>query len=135
MSIKSLIIVLLVSISIISCNSGEPNNNTEDQKGFVANIDSSMTLAQVAKLNNIGEPYLRTKLGIPKNIGKSYTVAKMAKQFKFTIDDLRKIIEDRKNDQAARRKKKGVGDKQNAVLKNNCYCCRVVIVDGDSLTT
>ena len=111
MSIKSLIIILLVSISIISCNSDVQENNNDEQQGFVANIDSSMTLGQVAKLNNIGEPYLRTKLGIPKNIGKSYTVAKMAKQFKFSIDDLRKIIEDRKNDQAARRKKKADGDK------------------------
>lgn len=111
MSIKSLIIVLIVSISIISCNSDVQENNNNDQQNFVANIDSSMTLTQVAKLNNIGEPYLRSKLGIPKNIGKSYTVAKMAKQFKFSIDDLREIIEDRKNDQAARRKKKIDSDK------------------------
>ena len=106
MSIKSLIIVLLVSITIISCNSGVQKNNTEEQKDFVARIDSSMTLTQVAKLNNIGEPYLRTKLGIRRNVGKSYTIAKMAKLFNFTIDDLRQIIEDRKNEQAARRKQK-----------------------------
>ncbi len=111
MSLKSLLIIVLVSISIISCNTGTKENNTEEEKGFVANIDSSMTLTQVAKLNNIGEPYLRSKLGIPKNIGKSYTVAKMAKQFKFSLNDLRKIIEDRKNDQAARRKKKIDPDK------------------------
>ena len=106
MSIKSSIIVLLVSMSVISCNSGVPKDNTEDQKSFVAEIDTSLTLMQVAKLNNIGEPYLRSKLDIPKNIGKSYTVGQMTKRFNFTADDLRQVIEDRKNDQAARKRQK-----------------------------
>jgi len=99
--IKRFLIIIFVSISIISCNSATDRVDKDTNTGFVAQIDSTMTLAQVAKTNNIGEPYLRTKLGIRSNVGNSYTVAKMAKQFKFSLDDLRKIIEDRKNKQAA----------------------------------
>ncbi len=105
MTVNRLCIILLVGITIVSCNSNTPENNS-DEVSFVAKIDSSMTLAQVAKANNIGEPYLRTKLGIRPNIGKSYTVAQMAQRFKFTIDDLRKIIVDRKNKQAVSRKRR-----------------------------
>ncbi len=63
----------------------------------MAIIDSTMTLSEVARANQIGEPYLRTMLGIPKKIGSRYDVATMAKRFKFTLDDLRKVIEDEKN--------------------------------------
>ncbi|MFK5856631.1 MAG: hypothetical protein QM503_10905 [Bacteroidota bacterium] len=104
--IKRLLIVMLVTISVISCNSGDEKNKKEDNIGFVATIDSTMTLAQVAKANNIGEPYLRTELGIRRNVGNSYTVVEMAKRFKFSLDDLRKVIEDRKNKQAASQKRK-----------------------------
>jgi len=105
MLIKRILLVMLISISIISCNSEVKKTENDKETGFVAQIDSSMTLAQVAKANNIGEPYLRTELGIRRNVGNSYTVAQMAKRFKFSIDDLRKIIEDRKNKQSAARSK------------------------------
>lgn len=98
--------IVLAGIFIISCNSNAIENNTDEEKGFVATIDSSMTLLQVAKANNIGEPYLRTKLGIRPYIGKKYTVTEMAQRFNFTLDDLRKVIEDRKNKQEAARKRK-----------------------------
>jgi len=103
--IKKLLIVMLVTISVISCNSGNEKSKKDESRGFIATIDSSMTLAQVAKANNIGEPYLRTELGIRRNVGNNYTIAEMAKRFKFSFDDLRKIIEDRKNKQAAKIKK------------------------------
>jgi len=110
MSIKSLIIVLLVSISIASCNSNSPENKPEEFVSFVAKVDSSMTLTQVAKANNIGEPYLRTKLGIRKNVGNKYTMVEMTKRFDFSIDDLKKIIEDVKNKQAAKKKPNKTGE-------------------------
>ncbi len=106
MSVKSFIIALLVSVSIISCNSNVQENSNEEQISYVAKIDTTMTLAQIAKLNNIGEPYLRSKLDIPKNIGRKYTIIEMSKRFKFTIDELRQVIEERKNKQALRRSKK-----------------------------
>ena len=98
--------IVLVGVVIVSCNSNTQENNTGNAKSFVATIDSSMTLLQVAKANNIGEPYLRTKLGIRPHIGKKYTVAEMAQRFNFTLDDLRRVIEDRKNKQEAARKRK-----------------------------
>jgi len=108
---------MLISVSIISCNSGDEKNKKDENRGFSATIDSTMTLAQVAKANNIGEPYLRTELGIRHNIGKSYTIAQMAERFKFSIDDLRKIIEDRKNKQAAAIKMKEEKAKAKAAEK------------------
>ncbi len=106
MRIKRLLIIMLVSISVVSCNSTADKSNKSDNIGFVAKIDSTMTLGQVAKANNIGEPYLRTELGIRNKIGKDYTITQMSKRFKFSIDDLRKIIEDRKNKQAKVKRKK-----------------------------
>lgn len=103
MSVKSIIIAMIISVSIISCNT-DVQKEKEPEK-FVAEIDSTMTLSQIAKLNNIGEPYLRTKLNIPKRIGNSYTITEMSTRFHFTFDDLRKVIEDRKNDQIMRRLK------------------------------
>ncbi len=97
---------MLVSISFVSCNSTAEKSNNSENIGFVAKVDSTMTLSQVAKANNIGEPYLRTELGIRNHIGKNYTVMQMSKRFKFSIDDLRKIIEDRKNKQAKAKRKK-----------------------------
>ena len=128
MSIRSLIIGMLVSISILSCNSGSQENKSEkpeanvakeestgyfakeESAGFVAKVDSSMTLTQVAKANNIGEPYLRTALGLRKGIGSKYTISEMAKRFTFTIDDVKKIIEDRKNKQASKKKPQTSGE-------------------------
>ncbi len=106
MLVKRSFMIVLVGIIIISCNSNAPEDSPEEAKSFVAKIDSSMTLLQVAKANNIGEPYLRTKLDIPKYVGKNYTIAEMAQRFNFTIRDLKKIIEDRKNKQEASRKRR-----------------------------
>ena len=90
---------MLISAAVITFACSSSNGNKSDQKElYVAVIDSTMTLFEVAKANNIGEPYLRTKLGIPKRIGTKYDIATMSKRFKFTLDDLRKIIEDAKND-------------------------------------
>ncbi|MBC8321580.1 MAG: hypothetical protein H8E34_12750 [Bacteroidetes bacterium] len=99
MTIKNFIIGLLLVLSIVACNTDVKNNNNDESQGYVAKIDTSLTLAQIAKLNNIGEPYLRTKLGIRQNIGNKYSISYMAKRFNFTIDDLKKIIEDAKNEQ------------------------------------
>lgn len=103
---RKLFVIILLGIAIISCNSNSSEKDGDGDKGFVAKIDSSMTLTQIAKANNIGEPFLRTKLGIPKRIGKSYTITEMAQRFNFTIEDLRQIIEDQKNKRISRRRAK-----------------------------
>ena len=96
MSFRNLIIIFLTIISVMSCNINTDNKEKKEPEGFVAKVEPSMTFTQVAKANSIGEPFLRTKLGIPQNIGKTYTVEQMAKRYDFAIDDLKKIIEDRK---------------------------------------
>jgi hypothetical protein len=97
MMIRNILILIITATIAFACSNSK-ENKSEKKELYVAVIDSTMTLFEVAKANNIGEPYLRTKLGIPKRIGTKYDVATMAKRFKFTLDDLRKIIEDAKND-------------------------------------
>ena len=95
--------LLTVIISVtISCTNYSSDDNNSNNVGYVVIMDSSMTLMEVAKANNIGEPFLRSKLNIPKKIGKKYDVATMAKRFKFDLEDLKKIIEDQKNKQLKR---------------------------------
>jgi hypothetical protein len=105
MSSRNIILLLIIATIYIGCNSGSSGKNTTENVGFVATIDTTMTLMEVAKANNIGEPYLRTKLGIPAKIGKKYTVTEMTRRFNFSIEDLKNTIEDRKNLQNSRKRK------------------------------
>ncbi len=101
--------MLIITVTIyLGCTSGPQKESKDEVETFVATVDTSMTLMEVAKLNNIGEPYLRTELGIPPKIGKKYTVAEMSRRFHFSIDDLKKVIEDRKNYQKTKNNKKSV---------------------------
>jgi len=100
MSLKNILISVSLVAIMVACNSNTPDNNNTKNEPFVSVIDTSMTLLEVAKANNIGEPYLRSKLGIKKGIGTRYTISEMAQRFNFEIDDLRRIIEDRKNKQS-----------------------------------
>lgn len=99
MLVKKVSFILIIVSLLISCNTELKKDENQDKTGYVAVIDSSMTLLDVAKANNIGEPYLRTKLGIMKGVGKNKTLAELSRSFKFEFEDLRKIIEDRKNSQ------------------------------------
>jgi RNA polymerase subunit RPABC4/transcription elongation factor Spt4 len=79
--------LLTVIISVtISCTNYSSDDNNSNNVGYVVIMDSSMTLMEVAKANNIGEPFLRSKLNIPMKIGKKYDVATMAMRFKFDLD-------------------------------------------------
>jgi hypothetical protein len=101
---RKLFVIILLGSIVISCNSNSSKIDSDNETVYVAKIDTSMTLTQIAKANNIGEPYLRSKLGIRENIGNNYNIVTMAQRFNFTLDDLRKIIEDQKNKQASRKR-------------------------------
>ncbi len=75
---------------------------------YHAVVFDTMTLSQVAKANNIGLPFLKTKLGIPNSVKYDYTIKQLKKNFKFTTEYLKEIIEDSKNRSAviAKNKKK-----------------------------
>ena len=107
MALRNLMIIVSLIIATIGCTNSTKNADADNKERYIAVIDSNMTLMEVAKANKIGEPYLRTALGIPKKIGKKYTVATMAKRFKFDLKDLRKVIEDQKN------KELGIIDESN----------------------
>lgn len=102
MSIRKILFVIVILSSFVACNSNSGNGEAESYKPYVAVIDTSMTLSQVAKANKIGEPFLRTKLGVADRIGSKYTIVQMGNRFNFTIEDLRKVIEDQKNDRLKR---------------------------------
>ena len=72
---------------------------------YHAVVYDSMTLSQVAKANNIGLPFLKTKLGIPKSVTYDYSIKQLKKNFRFTTDRLKSIIEDSKNRTAVFSKK------------------------------
>ncbi len=98
MLFRKILVVILISLAAYACSSSGTKSEADNNKGsYVAIVDSSMTLAEVAKANKIGEPYLRTKLGIKKGVGNTYTVVRMGKLFDFTINDLKTVIEEQKN--------------------------------------
>lgn len=102
MIIRKILIVIVILTAFVACNSNSGNGEADSYEPYVAIVDSSMTLSQVAKANSIGEPFLRTKLGVADRIGSKYTIVQMGKRFNFTIEDLKKIIEDQKNDRLKR---------------------------------
>ncbi|NQU32556.1 MAG: hypothetical protein HQ521_04915 [Bacteroidetes bacterium] len=112
MSIRNLIILVSIFVAFVACDSNKSNKVSEEKTGYTAIIDTSMTLMEIAKLNNIGDPFLRTKLGIPDKIGKNYSIATMAKRFNFTIEELVQIIEEQKNKQGSRTKPKTENNKK-----------------------
>ncbi len=107
MSLKNILILFSFVAIVVACSTDPSDKGKGQNEAFVAVIDTSMTLMEIAKTNNIGEPYLRTQLGIKKGIGKKYTISEMAQRFDFEIDDLRRIIEDRKNKQSGFKPKTG----------------------------
>jgi len=86
----------------------QPNQSNQPQKSdqyshltpeehYHAVLNDTMTLKEVAKINNIGVPFLKTKLGIPNSISYDYQLKQLKRNFRFTLNDLRKYIEDAKS--------------------------------------
>jgi hypothetical protein len=129
------IIVLLISVAFLSvaCNnngdkrqnrqqsseksvtkktSGKKNIKTDKfpqltpEEHFHAVVYDTMTLSQVAKENNVGLPFLKTKLGIPNSVKRDYTIKQLKRNFRFTTERLKEIIEDAKNRTAVINKRK-----------------------------
>jgi len=64
---------------------------------FVVTIDTNMTIAEFAKANQIGEPYLRTMLGMPTRAGRQLPLHQLRKNYKFTYKSLEDIVAEAKN--------------------------------------
>ncbi len=76
------------------------------EEHYHAIVADSMTLAEVAKANNIGLPFLKTSLGIPQHLKHNYPISQLKKNFRFTTQQLKTIIEDAKNRSKVQEKKR-----------------------------
>ncbi len=81
--------------------------NLTPEEHFHAIVNDTMTLREVAKINGIGEPFLKTKLGIPTNITYEYPLKQLEKNYKFTLEALKTLVEDTKNRSASLAKERG----------------------------
>ena len=83
----------------------------DEPEKFHAVVEPEMTLAEVAKANSMTESYLKQKLGIPHYVDHPYTVLQLSRNYQFTVEDLKLLIENHKDKKttqskkAARRKK------------------------------
>ncbi len=128
---KIAILIIAVTLATVGCNNNKEKNQQKQQlktqlkstsgnttkvlqdkfpeltpeEHFHAIVSDTMTLSEVAKVNNIGLPFLKTKLGIPQYLKYDYHIIQLKKNYRFTIQKLKKLIEDSKN--------------RNAVLQKN----------------
>lgn len=82
-----------------------------ESEKFHAVVEEEMTLKQVADTNNLAESYLKQKLGIAHYVKHPYTVLELSRNYQFTVDDLKWIIEDYKDSKTARKKSKTAQEK------------------------
>ena len=122
---KYLILVLFVSLfAFSSCNYSKPDRvrgNTHQNKenrdslakvnfgldrseAFKADVNQEMTLSEVARKNDISLNYLKAKLGINQNIKHDYKLKQIRRNYKFTINDVKKIISDYHNEKIYKEK-------------------------------
>ncbi|PLX11822.1 MAG: hypothetical protein C0598_07230 [Marinilabiliales bacterium] len=105
---KYLFLTILASaILFLSCNNQNANrmdakskeSKTQDSAQIINNegqysvqVDLEMTLSEVAKQNSISLNYLKSQLGIPASLKHDYQLKTISKNFKFTEDDIVRII-------------------------------------------
>lgn len=96
---RYLVVTLIALTFLASCAespSKEKSSETET-KVYVVKLDTNMTIAELAKANQIGEPYLRTKLGMSTKAGANLPLHQLRKNYKFTYEELEGIISKAKN--------------------------------------
>ena len=117
---KVLLILLIFSLLFSGCENWKKKAANEAMKSmqpveqvqldesekYHAVVEEEMTLKQVADTNNMAESYLKQKLGIAHYVKHPYTVLELSRNYQFTVDDLKWIIEDYKDSKTARNKSK-----------------------------
>lgn len=84
----------------------------DESEKFHAVVELEMTLAEVADTNNVAEPFLKNKLGIAHYVTHPYTVLQLSRNYSFTIDNLKSIIEQYKDDKMVKSKKAAMNKKE-----------------------
>ncbi len=92
------IVVAAVLLAFAACES-TPKKEAKKSENveFVVKIDTNMTISELAKANRIGEPYLRTMLGMPTRAGGQLPLYQLRKNYKFSYEKLEAIISEAKN--------------------------------------
>jgi len=80
---------------------------------FNAIAEPEMTLAQVADTNSVSIAFLKQQLDIPHYVDHPYTVLQLSRNYKFTVNNLKHIINNYKDDKAIRKKKSAAIEKHN----------------------
>ncbi len=89
----------------------------EESEKFHAVVSDEMTLAQVADTNDISILLLKKMLGIPHYVDHPYSILQLSRNYKFTVADLKRIIEAQKDRQTANRKKAAEKEKNKSNQK------------------
>lgn len=76
-----------------------------DTEKYHAVVEEQMTLAQVADTNRIAESFLKQMLGIPHYVDHPYTILQLSRNYKFTVEGLKGIIDNYKDEKAMDEKK------------------------------
>jgi len=84
----------------------------DESEKFHAVVELEMTLAEVADTNKVAEPFLKNKLGIAQYVTHPYTILQLSRNYKFTVDDLKRIIEQYKDDKMVQSKKTAINKKE-----------------------
>ena len=85
----------------------------DESEKYNAIVELDMTLAEVADTNSVSIAFLKQSLGIPHYVDHPYTVLQLSRNYQFTVDDLKWIIDGYKDDKAVRAKKAAAREKEN----------------------
>jgi len=95
--LKLLLPAFFLWVAVVSYEQGSEKETTNETGYYVAILDSTMTISEITKANQIGEPYLGTKLKMPTKAASTLPLHKLKKSFKFTDETLKQVIEEAKN--------------------------------------
>ncbi|MCF6171170.1 MAG: hypothetical protein L3J66_09360 [Bacteroidales bacterium] len=72
---------------------------------YHAVVEKDMTLAEVAKANNMTNSFLKQKLGIPHYVDHPYTILELSRNYQFTVEELKLLIENYRDARTVQGKK------------------------------
>ena len=83
----------------------------EESQKYHAIVSNEMTLAEVADTNGVAVAYLKQQLGIPHYINHPYSILQLSRNYQFTLDDLRLMIDAYKDNRTLQEQKTAAGEK------------------------
>jgi len=93
--------------------------NLKESEKYHAIVTNEMTLVQVADTNDIAISFLKQSLGIPHYINQPYTILQLSRNYQFTVDELKRIIDANRDKKTERDKSTSAGSQGNNQVKPN----------------